>query len=555
MTFVWFVLLVGVLIFVHELGHFTWAKIFGVKVLRFSLGFGPRIIGFTRGETEYVIAAIPLGGYVRLLGEHHGDEIRPKDEGRSFAHQALWRRVIIVLAGPAMNLAFPLLLYFVVFLGEHDMSPPVVGSVLPGLPADGHLLPGDRVLAVDGNEVRTFYEVMQFVEAGVGVPMELTVERRRERHETTVTPIAATELRALGMTRTVGRIGITSRTPLAVIGIVSPSSPAAAARLRTFDRVIAAGGRPVERFSELVEVLEPNRGGTIPITFLRPRRIESSSLANVLALSLYEPHVATITPEPGPGSGVMRSGIEASDLYVAEVAIGSAEANAGLRPGDRLLELDGETLRLFASFAEALRTSERMEHEITFRRGDQIITRTLSFHREAGETEYGERFDQLEVSITNWAPTVTEPTVLNPSPFSYAAYEALAATWDMTALTVTSVVRLLQGRLSVRSLGGPISVIEGTQTAASGGALDYLAFMAFISINLGLLNLLPIPMLDGGHLVFFVIEAISRRPVHPRVREGMSLVGLVLLVALMILAFKNDVERRWPDIALTFQSE
>ncbi len=555
MTFVWFVLLVGVLIFVHELGHFTWAKIFGVKVLRFSLGFGPRIIGFTRGETEYVIAAIPLGGYVRMLGEHHGDVIHPKDEGRSFAHQALWRRIIIVLAGPAMNLAFPLLLYFVVFLGEQEMSPPVVGSVLPGLPADGHLLPGDRVLAVDGNEVRTFYEVMQFVEAGVGVPMELTVERRRERHETTVTPIAATEMRALGMTRTVGRIGITSRTPLAVIGIVSPSSPAAAARLRTFDRVIAAGGRPVERFSELVEVLEPNRGGTVPITYLRPRRIESSSLANVLALSLYEPHVATITPEPGPGSGVTRSGIEASDLYVAEVAMGSAEANAGLRPGDRLLELDGEPLRLFASFAEALRTSERGEHEITFRRGDQIITRTLSFHREAGETEFGERFDQLEVSITNWAPTVTEPAVPNPAPISYAAYEALAATWDMTALTVTSVVRLLQGRLSVRSLGGPISVLEGTQTAASGGALDYLAFMAFISINLGLLNLLPIPMLDGGHLVFFIIEAISRRPVHNRVREGMSLVGLVLLVALMILAFKNDIERRWPDIALTFQSE
>ena len=148
MTFLWFVLLVGVLIFVHELGHFVWAKVFGVKVLRFSLGFRPRLIGFTRGETEYVIAAIPLGGYVRLLGELPGDVVTKKDEGRAFSEQPLWRRIIIVLAGPVMNLAFPLLLYFVVFLGERDMSPPVIGTVLPGAPADGHLMPGDRVLAV-----------------------------------------------------------------------------------------------------------------------------------------------------------------------------------------------------------------------------------------------------------------------------------------------------------------------------------------------------------------------------------------------------------------------
>jgi len=554
MTFVWFVLLVGVLIFVHELGHFVWAKVFGVKVLRFSLGFGPKLIGVTRGETEYVIAAIPLGGYVRMLGEHPGDTLSKKDEGRSFSEQSLWRRIVIVLAGPVMNLAFPLLLYFVVFLGEHELSPPIVGTVLPDAPADGRVEPGDRVLAVDGEEVRTFYELMRRVESSIGTPLELTIERRRQHVETTVTPVRAIETRSLGMTREVGRIGVSTRAPLAVIGIISPASPAAAARLRTFDRVIAAGGRPIERFADLVHAPEPNRGGTLPITYLRPRRIDGG-LSDVLELSLYEPHVATLTPEPGPGSGVVRAGIESSDLYVAEVRAGSAEAEIGLRPGDRLLELDGQPIRLFASYVEALQSSELTEHELSFRRADQVITRRLSLAREQGETEFGERFDRFAIGIAHWAPTTVETPVANPSPLAYAAHESFAATWDMIELTVTSVVPLVQGRLSVRSLGGPLSILEGTGAAASGGPLDYLAFMAFISINLGLLNLLPIPLLDGGHLLFFLIEAISRRPLQTRERELASLVGFSMLVLLMVLAFKNDVERRWPDIVETFESE
>jgi regulator of sigma E protease len=434
------------------------------------------------------------------------------------------------------------------------MSPPVIGTVLPGAPADGHLMPGDRVLAVDGSEVRTFYELMQRVEGSIDQPIELTLERRRQQVEAVVTPVRSTETRALGMTREVGRIGVSTRSPLAVIGIISPASPAASARLRSFDRVIAAGGRPIERFADLVEVLEPNRGGTVPITYLRPRRFDGG-LENVLELSFYEPHVATLTPEPGPGSGVLRAGIESSDLYVAEVRAGSPEAAIGLRPGDRLLELDGEPIRLFASFVESLQTSEQTEHEITFRRADQVITRRLALEREQGETEFGERFDRYAIGITHWAPTTVEPPVPNPSPVSYAARESIAATWDMIELTVTSVVRLVQGRLSVRSLGGPLSILEGTQTAASGGPLDYLAFMAFISINLGLLNLLPIPLLDGGHLLFFVIEAISRRPLETRAREIASLVGFGVLVLLMVLAFKNDVERRWPDIVETFQAD
>ncbi len=554
MVIVWFIVLVGVLILVHELGHFVSAKAFGVRVLRFSLGFGPRIFGFTRGGTEYVLAAIPLGGYVRMLGEHPHDEVSERDEAHSFAAQPLYRRTLIVLAGPMMNLVFPLLLYFVVFLGEHTLSPPVVGMVAPGSPADGRLLPGDRVLAVDGEEIATFCELERRVDASIDVPLELSLERRREHVTATVIPVATLEARAFGVSREAGRIGISTRAPLAVIGVVSPASPAAAARLRSFDRVVAAGGRPIARYADLVEVLEPNRGHTLPITYLRPRRIEGG-LSDLLQLSFYEPHIATLTPEPGPGSGVLRAGIESSDLYVARVRAGSPEARAGLRPGDRLVELDGEPIVRFADFVEAIATSASREHQISFRRADQLILRELTFEREEGETEYGERFARYRVGLSNWAPTMSEAPVPNPFPLTYALRESFAATRDMIDLTVVSVVRLFQGRLSVRSLGGPLTVLEGTSAAASGGPLDYLAFMAFISINLGLLNLLPIPLLDGGHLAFFVVEAALRRPLAARTREIASLVGLGVLVILMVLAFKNDIERRWPDIVETFERD
>lgn len=560
MTVVWFVLLVGVLILVHELGHFAWAKVFGVKVQRFSLGLGPKLFGIRRGETDYVVAAIPLGGYVRMLGEQPGDPVAAADHARSFAAQPLWRRVLIVLAGPAMNLAFPVVLYFLVFLGQKQLSPPVIGSVLPGLPADGHLEPGDRVLAIDGTEVHTFYELLRRVERSANTPLEFTVERRGQRVDTTITPIETVEDRTLGMTRRVGRIGVSNRAPLAVVGVVSPSSPAAASHLRTFDRIVAAGGRPIERYRDLVEVLEPNRGSTLPVTYLRTRRIQDPD--GVVELAVYEPHVTTLTPEPGPGSGVLRAGLEPSALYVAEVQPGSPEAAAGMRPGDRLLELDGVPIRLFTSYVEALQSPRGsthapggapeatgiVEHELTFRRGDQVITRVVSMAPERGETELGERYERIASGIEPWAPTTPEPPVPNPSLLTYALHESLAATWDMIELTATSVVRLVDGRLSFRSLGGLLSVLEGTGVAARGGPLDYFAFMAFVSINLGLLNLLPIPLLDGGHLLFLAFEAITRRPPSERVREIASVLGLVVMALLTVLAFRNDVERRWPEL-------
>lgn len=546
MDLVYFVVLVGVLIFVHELGHFVWAKFFNVRVLKFSLGFGPKLVGFKKGETEYVLAALPLGGYVKMLGENPYDVVRPGEEDRAFQNQALWKRIVIVVAGPAMNLIFPIVLFFVVFVGDGPLPPAVVGTVFPGRPADGRLLPGDRILEVDGEEVATFNDVSRIVESSPGEALRFVIDRDGQRVEQTITPVLTRNVRDLDLVDEVGRVGIMPHHPIAAVGVTSPASPAAAAGLRTFDVVVAASGKPVTRMIDLERAFAGNRGATVPLTYLRPTRIEGAF--GLFDLDVYEPHVATVAPEPGGGSALMRAGIESADLYVSHVRVGSPEAEMGLRPGDRLVALDGRPVRLWATFIEDLRAGGPRSHRLTWRRGDELITDDLRLRHERGVNEYGQPFDRYVVSMRNWLPMRVDEGVPNPSPIAYAVSEALDRTSEMVELTVFSVVRLLQGRLSVKSIGGPLTIFDVAGTAAREGTLNYLTLMAFISINLGLINLLPIPLLDGGHLLFFLMEAISRRRLSVKVREYASLAGLSLLLLIMVLAFKNDIERTWPRI-------
>jgi regulator of sigma E protease len=183
MDFVYFIILVSSLIFVHELGHFLFAKAFGVRVITFSLGFGPKILRLRGRETEYCVSLLPLGGYVRMLEESKNDLVLPEDRRRTFESLAGWKRVLIVLAGPAMNLVFPVLLYFSVFVGDGPFLPPTVGVVLPRHPAEGKLFPGDRIMSVSGEEVGTFDEVKRIISKNPGKTVKLVVFRDN-RHVT-----------------------------------------------------------------------------------------------------------------------------------------------------------------------------------------------------------------------------------------------------------------------------------------------------------------------------------------------------------------------------------
>jgi regulator of sigma E protease len=547
MPLIYFIVLVGVLVFVHELGHLVWAKYFGVRVLKVSLGFGPRIAGFRRGETEYVISAVPLGGYVRMLGENPWDDVRVRDAKRSFANLRLWRRCVIVVAGPVMNLCFPILLYFVVFLGDDMLTPATIGSVFPDRPADGKLEPGDVVTAIDGKPISTFYDLSRIVEQNPGRDLKFTVKRGDKSVDQTVTPVRAIKERPLERSEEVGRVGVMSQHPVAVIGLISPGSPASAAGLRTFDIIVAAAGRPIRRFIDLEIALGNNQGSLVPVSYLRPTPVPQA-LGGLIDLDIFEPRVTTLNPEPGRGSALTRSGIESADLYVNGVTAGSPEQRMGLLPGDRLLTLDGRPLRAWATFLEDLKAERGKQHTLSWRRGDQELSGQFALAHQRGVTDEGQVYDRFVVGMRNWVPARTDAAVPNPQPISYAFREALRATSDVVELTLFSVVRLFQGRLTMKSIGGPLTVFEVAGTAAQEGALNYLTLMAFISINLGLINLLPVPLLDGGHLMFFLLEAISRRPISVRVREYAHIAGLVFLIGIMILAVKNDLERQWPQI-------
>ena len=342
------VVVLGVLIFVHELGHFLFAKLFGVGVEKFSLGFGPRVAGFHRGETEYLLSAFPLGGYVKMIGEADESELSEEDKARSFQGKPPLKRIGIVAAGPLFNLLFAWLIMIVVYL--------------------------------------------------IGVP------------------------------------AVTSK-----IGEVVKDKPAAKAGVRAGDVVTAINGIPVTRWDALAKQIADTKKTTVEITVQRDR---------------------------------------------------------------------------------------------------QILTFTMTPERRSGKNLFGEAIDSPVVGIVSAKDIVVDRF----GPVD-AFVKGSAQTWNIISLTYLSLAKLAERVIPLDTVGGPIMIAKMAGEQASEGGVSFLAFMALLSVNLGVLNLLPVPILDGGHLFFYFCEMVFRRPVSMKVREIAQQIGLVLLISLMILAFYNDIMR------------
>lgn len=564
MDLLYFIVLISSLIFVHELGHFLFAKAFGVKVLTFSLGFGPKVLRLSGRETEYCISLLPLGGYVKMLEESKSDLVMPEDRSRTFESLALYKRVIVVLAGPMMNLIFPVLLYFSVFVTEGPFSPPTVGVVLPEHPASGILEPGDRIMAVDGLAVGTFDEVRRIVERSPGdsvtfrvfrdnrhIDLEVLVQERRRKLE-------------LDVVQRYGAIGIQPNSPAAVIGVSGGDSPAYRAGLRTFDVITFVAGRPIRRFTDLVRELQSNRGVTVPVTYLRPQ-----SMAGVLGglgdMAVFEAGVVSLTPKPSGETFTDRTGIELADRYAASVPKGSYLYQTGLRAGDRIVALDGQRIPAWSTFVDRLSATPDQNHQLEFISARDGSTRSGSFtvRREDFVDERGETFSRYVLpcgswanlvqegesgcsadSVRQWLPLSLEEKVNHPHPIRYALEKSIDRTIAATRFISLTFVRIAQGRLSLEEISGPIAIYEIAGQEGRKGADYFIWVMAMISINLGLLNLLPVPVLDGGHFLFFLLEGIMRRPLPMRVREVAHIVGMAVLLFLMGVAFKNDIQQR-----------
>ena len=561
MDLLYFILLVSVLIFIHESGHFAFAKIFGVKVITFSIGFGPKVIRIRGKETEYCLALLPFGGFVKMLEESGPEPILPEDRKRTFESMDLWKRILIVLAGPAMNVLFPIALYTSVFLEDRAFLPPMVGVVLPGRPADGKLLPGDRIVSIDAKGVESFPDVQSIIGRRAGKPMRVVVQRDGKTVETTLTPADEVEARELDLVDHVGRVGIVPSFPAPVIGVPRTDSPAYRAGLRTFDRVVAINGRKVDRLIDLQAALAANRGDTVVLTYLRPVDAPNA-MGGLCDLAVMTPQVATLTPLAKPTDSnnqvgdaneraadvLARAGIEGSDLYASFVPEASSEWLAGLRAGDRLMSLDGAPARSWESLNTELTRAPRLVHELAWTREGQPMAGTFQLRREQWEDELGQHYERYVFRTTHWVPVSRGELVPNPHPLLYAVGRGFEETGSVIQFIVVGFVRILQGRISLSNVSGPITLYDIAGQAGAKGPAYFVWAMALISVNLGLINLLPIPVLDGGHLAFFLVEWVRRKPLPLRVREVASLVGMSVLFALMLLAFKNDVERRWDVI-------
>ena len=538
------VALLGVLILVHELGHFVFAKLFDVRVMRFSIGFGPRLIGITRGETEYRLSLVPLGGYVRLLGEDPSDAVSPMDRQRSLADKPLWQRYAIVVAGPAFNLLLPLLIYFVHYTGQHTLLPPIIGSVLPNLPAaEAGLAPGDRVETVDGKQIRYWEDLERVIADSLGHTLRFGIRRGSDAEERDVTPVRIERSGTLRHKETVGWIGVSPRFHLPEIGVLDPNSPAAQAGLKTFDFVTSINGAAVATWAEFAEAVEHAGAAPLRISYLRG----GYSAVPFAHIEIQRPASAVVIPAAvfdGAGHRRYETGLTSAELFVFSVEPGSPADTIGIRRGDRIVELDGKPIGSWDLLRQKLAANPEKTFQIAWVSPGGV--RHQSSFRQETRSEmdaYRQEEQRLVFGALNRLAWRTDAPVPIQNRFGYAVTHAFERTGHIVAVMMQGFVQIARGRVPLSALGGPIMIGYVAGVAAEQGVDQYLWLMALLSINLALLNFLPVPILDGGLLVFFTIELFKRRPPSVRAREIASYIGLVIVAVLMLFALRNDVVR------------
>lgn len=548
MSVVYFLLLVGVLVTVHELGHFAMARALGIHVLRLSLGFGPALVTFRRASTEYRVGMVPLGGYVRLLGEDPHDLVPTALGAGAFSARPLWQRLAVVFAGPAANLLAPLLIYFFFYLGHTEVPAAVIGDVLPQSPAyAAGLAPGDEVVSIDGHAVATWEALETVVARNPDRSIRISVRRSGEVRSLYVTPRRRILRKRDGSAREEVLIGITQAPIAPRVGVLDDAGPAASAGLRTGDLVISVEGEAVDSWTVLARELG-RHSRHARLAYLRPVPAPGLGVADV---AILRAGLADVVPRhQQDASGVTRvdNGITSAELFVGTVAPDSPAARAGLRPGDAIAALDDAEVHSWLAFEQALLAEPERTHRVSWQRaraggGTETLAADIVQERRSVRDEVGHIETHVIFGATRIQPRGQGRMVPIDGRFGYAAAHAVSRTGQSIAEVAGSFGSLVSGRAPSDAIGGPIMMYRIAAVSGEKGWDYFLLMIALVSINLGLLNLLPIPVLDGGYVVIFAVEAVLGRRLSPRARDGFLTAGLFCIVAITVIALRNDLYR------------
>lgn len=542
----YFSLLIGPLVFFHELGHLLMARRFGVKCSEFAIGFGPKIASIHGKETEYSFRALPLGAFVRMLGMHSDETPNPEDEGRSLADKPRWQRLLIFLAGPVMNLLIPIPIFFLFHMTAPGQVPPVVGSVEAGMPAEqAGLEPGDRIVAVDGRKVRRFEQLQRRISRRGGESTELSIVRGDETLEVTLTPESTTMKDPMFPLRTVSRglIGVQPSSYAPLVAVDGASSPAYQAGFRNFDLVLRVGETEVSTFFELTRALaEASEGDEIAVLRSEPVGVAWAAI-DFEALKTF--------PLKTPLTVGEDSGLHSAQQTVFAIEPGSPADNAGLVRGDRIVAIDGRTFTDLAHGLARVTLEPDAPHRVEFSRDGTLQTVSIQPRTVNVTAEFETERDEVFVGITGLRSFVTPELEKQPllASIGNSAVESVRDTFGVVVSLIFGLFYLFAGQVDSSSLGGPMMIADAASQAARMGWQQFVSMMALISVNLGVLNLVPIPGLDGGHIAVIGLESVKRGPLSPRFRQLIHFAGIAAIVLLMIFVFKNDVERYWSSIA------
>ncbi len=530
------ILALGFLIFIHELGHFFAAKRCGIRVEKFSIGFGPRLIGFRRGETDYCISALPFGGFVKMAGESPDEQ---KGEEGEFASAPVGHRIFVAIAGPAMNFILGILLFSFVYLvgldrgtmwlmemliGRSDRMAQI-GLVADDSPAKkGGIEPGDTIVSINGRKIKNWQDFNTTILTNPDEELIVVVSRSGQRETLYVTP------RSLDR-RGIGQIRVSARQSPTVES-VTEGSAAAQAGVQVKDMIESINGREIHHVPEFGSVIwEPS----YPFGSVHRRLYQEINRSQNDEVSLGIRR----------GAESLQVSFPINWIVNAVVAEGSEAENAGIQTGDEIISVNGESIEnfeLYPRLYELASENPGQSVEIGLRRNGEKQTALLIPVR-------SEETNQLNLQGLHWKLSLNGLALAVPSApipeynVITAVGEGVQTNWLILEMVAKVLKRLVTREVKTKYLTGPIGIVDTTRRVVEFGMRSLLFFVGFISVNLAIVNLLPIPIADGGQILFFTLEKLRGRPLSIRKQMIIQQVSIVLLAGLFLYITFYDVVR------------